>query len=221
MKPQARRPGRTNVYIEGRFAFAVDAALLEELGVRVGTYLDDPRLEAIQGGEERRQARERALHYLTTRERSRHEVRERLRRYGYPESLVVGTVEWLVELGYVDDRRFAEALARARYASGWGIRRVRDELFARGIDEGVVREAAGGVEGDPAGEDARLARLAEMVGRRFGVLLRSDPIAGRRRAVAYLQRRGHDWETVERIMGRVYREGVSPAHCEQPWDPND
>ncbi|GAB4248795.1 MAG: recombination regulator RecX [Thermoleophilia bacterium] len=158
-----------------------------------------------EGGEER-QARERALRYLSARDRSSAEVRSRLRRYGYSDALIEATVVWLAGLGYVDDHRFAAAFVSSRRKKGWGAARIGSELRAKGIAEDVVRAALSTVAADPTGEAPLELRLAQLVARRFGGLMRADPPTGRRKAIGFLERRGHDWETIQAVLRRVTTE---------------
>lgn len=160
-----------------------------------------------EGGEER-QARERALRYLSARDRSSAEVRSRLRRYGYSDALIEATVVWLTGLGYVDDHRFAVAFVCNRRKAGWGAARIGSELRAKGIPEDVVRAALSTVAADPTGEAPLELRLAQLVARRFGGLMRADPPAGRRKAIGFLERRGHDWETIQAVLRRVTIESL-------------
>jgi regulatory protein len=162
-------------------------------------------------------ARTRALRYLQTRERSLLEVRERLRRYGYDEDLVAEVTAWLEQIGLLDQDRFARFLATARLNAGWSRRRILAELAGKGVtfpeaEEAVNAVAAasmasvetGPVEGDPAGDEAgEDALLVGLVRRRFGRQLVEDPEGGQRRALAFLVRRGHDWERARRVIRAV------------------
>jgi len=176
------------------------------------------RSEADRPADEGAKARTRALRYLQARERSPLEVRERLRRYGYEEDLVAEVTAWLEQIGLLDQDRFARALATARLNAGWSRRRILAELAGKGVTspeaEAAVGAAtagsmasnngAGPVEGDPAcDEGSEDALLVGLVRRRFGRQLVEDPEGGQRRALAFLVRRGHDWERARRVIRAV------------------
>jgi regulatory protein len=150
---------------------------------------------ADRPADEGAKARARALRFLQTRERSPLEVRERLRRYGYDEDLVAEVTAWLEQIGLLDQNRFARALATARSNAGWSRRRILAELAGKGV---TPLEAAAAVDADD--EDALLIGL---VRRRFGRQLLEDPEGGQRRALAFLVRRGHDWERARRVIRAV------------------
>lgn len=162
-------------------------------------------------------ARHRALNYLQTRERSPLEVRERLRRYGYDEDLVAEVTAWLEEIGLLDQNRFARALATSRLNGGWSRRRILAELARKGVTSPEAEEAVEAVtlermesierrpvEGVPGGdESSEDTILIGLVRRRFGRQLVEDPEGGQRRALAFLVRRGHDWERARRVIRAV------------------
>ncbi len=104
-------------------------------------------------------ARARIDKLCSVRDRSVRELDERLGREGFDESTRASALGRSVEVGIVDDVRFAESFARGRAALGWGRRRIEDELRRRGVDadliEGWPDEFLGGGEFERALEAAR------------------------------------------------------------------
>jgi regulatory protein len=184
----------------------LDTALAAELGLVRGKRLYGPEAErAVERGEEGA-AKERALHYLKDRDRSRVEVERRLVRYGYKPATIESVVRWLVGVGYLDDRRYAEAFVRSRTRSAWGPRRFTHELLSRGVDKRTAEEAVRSVLAEVEQEADPLDTLVATIGRRFSADLRTDPARARRRIQGYLQRRGYEWDTIKVVLGRVSSE---------------
>ena len=157
----------------------------------------------------------RALRYLGGRDRSRREVELRLRRYGHDARLVSVVIAWLEELGYVDDQRFALAYAREKLRSGWGGRRIRAGLAAAGVPSVLIEKTLDAVAAevvDGGGESVEDALVALVV-RRFGRAWEQDPAGTARRASAFLQRRGHDWETVKRVLQVAFESDDEQGFC--------
>jgi regulatory protein len=98
------------------------------------------------------------LNLLSRRAHSRFEVRRKLGRRGYGEEEVESAVLRLTELGYLNDRAFAEGHVRRR-SSGLGRLALSAELAARGVDRDVADAALGGLDADK--QLASAARLAE------------------------------------------------------------
>lgn len=94
-----------------------------------------------------------------------------------------------VDLGFVDDRSFAEARVRTLSARGYGGRRVGVALSLAGIDRALAAELA------PDAEVARAAAETYARRRRFGPFAKEPPTDDAlRRQFAAMVRAGHDYE---------------------------
>lgn len=109
---------------------------------------------------------------------------------------VDAVVARMAELGYVDDRVFAEARARGLGGRGFGARRVDADLAAAGIDRGLAAEVSR-AEIDPLAAAVAFARR-----RRFGPFDRAagDPDR-RRKQFAAMMRAGHGVGETRRVLG--------------------
>ncbi len=132
---------RVAVHVDGRRAFDISAVVADRAGLRAGVHLSAERQQELLDQDAPYRARERALRLLGLRDRSRREVETRLRQAGFDAEVVGGTVEWLAGLGYLDDGRFARVYAAEKQRGGWGPRRVRAELAAKGVERSIVEEA--------------------------------------------------------------------------------
>ena len=98
------------------------------------------------------------LRLIGRRAHSRVELRRKLGRRGYTEVETEAALNRLVELGYLDDRAFAEGLVRRRGAIR-GPLALSAELAARGVDRALADGALGAF--DPEAQLASATRLAE------------------------------------------------------------
>lgn len=70
------------------------------------------------------------------------EIEARLSRWGLEEDDIRAVLGKLIELGYVDDRRYARAFAHSKMAySGWGKFKISMGLRAKGIGRELISEA--------------------------------------------------------------------------------
>lgn len=79
-------------------------------------------------------ARFKAEELLNRRDYSSSELAAKLREAGYRPSVADEVVARFVEVGLLDDRRFAELFARSKAAAGWGRIKIERELARRGVD---------------------------------------------------------------------------------------
>lgn len=140
------------------------------------------------------------------------EMRRRLAALGYPAVLVETTVARLVELGYLDDARFAAAWIASRDRSRpRGSAALRRELGRRGIEPAIIEaaltgrdeaphEGRGSAADLPAGS-ADLAAALRLLERRATALAREpDPRKRRQKAYALLARNGFDPDVCVRAI---------------------
>lgn len=139
-------------------------------------------------------ARRRALRWLAIRERSEHEVSERLRAAGFPPDTTVETVRGLVREGLLSDHRTALGVAEAIRRRGHGSLRARRDLERRGI----ARDLAVRVLGEVFADEEDLLRQVFLG--RFPQLPASPSEKGR--ALRFLCGRGFPEELVLAIVER-------------------
>lgn len=151
-----RKARRLVVSAEG-WQRLTSAAVVKALELQEGEYAGTSgSLEVLLGEIEYEHAKERAFTLLAYRPRSRAELLKRLRDDGYPAAVSAAAVDRIAELGYVDDRAYAESLVRSKRASGWGERKIRRTLASKGIDADVVEDVFASMDDD---EFERASRL--------------------------------------------------------------
>jgi regulatory protein len=195
------RRGRARIFVDGEFWAEIDADVAVERGLREGVALGLEELEAARVAGERALAMNRALHFLGYRARSRSEVRERLRRYGYGEETVRAVIGRLEELGYLDDEEFARTVVREK-ARRYGPRRVSADLRRSGVDT----ELAQGIVEEEFAERSEVEAARSAAARRYN---RGGSDAEARRVYGFLMRRGYSAGVCAEVA-REYR-GVSGA----------
>lgn len=157
-----------------------------------------------------------ALHYVgkfaTSRGRLVDYLRRKIRERGWDgdeQADLAGIANRFAEMGYVDDRAFAEGRARSLVSQGYGEGRVRQTLRAAGIDEADAAPAR-----DIADEGSWAAALRHAEKKRIGPWARDAPLdlaaarAAVQKGIASLLRAGHDFATARAIAGS--RPGETP-----------
>jgi regulatory protein len=110
--------------------------------------------------------RDLALHYVgkyaTSRAKLATYLNRKIRERGWAEGAPAPDVEALIadfsELGYVDDAAFAASRARSLTQRGYGLRRVNDDLRAKGIAEPDAVEARSESESNAFASAERFAQ---------------------------------------------------------------
>lgn len=132
------------------------------------------------------------------RDYSSKEAADRLLRAGYPRAVVDDVCARAREGRLLDDARFADAFIRSKVYSGWGLRRIEQELSRRGVDASTV---AGWPDDFLEGE-SELDRAWELVSRRS--VPARNPYE---KTVRYLVGRGYSYDVAKRCAARLLEDG--------------
>jgi regulatory protein len=102
--------------------------------------------------------KKRALKILGNRNFSESEMIKRLTSKGETQEDAEETTSWLVELGYINDVSYALLIVEHYSFKGYGIARVKDELYKRGIPRDLWDSALAALDNEGV-SDAALAFL--------------------------------------------------------------
>lgn len=170
-----------------------------------GMELSDELYDRLTERAGRSEARSKALDLIAAKPMSRHELIQKLtaipprRRDGTQkppvadEALAGEIADWLEELGYLNDGEYAKTVARHYSAKGYGERKLRDELFRRGVPKEYWEAALGEAQGPEEGVDAFLR------GRFKGRIPDQKEL---KRASDALARRGFRWDEIREGLNR-------------------
>ena len=149
---------------------------------------------------ELKRAKSVALRYLSYRDRSEFEIRDRLGQKELSENIIQEAVDWLTGLGYLNDERFALAWSRSRVsAKKFGEYRLRRELSAKGLATATIDQTLLIVYSEFNEWD-----LAQACAQKKLSLLRGiDPKSKSRRLAQFLQRKGFASETVFKTVKKL------------------
>lgn len=155
--------------------------------------------------QEYQRAAERAAAMLSRRPLSAAMLEQRLLDKEISPEAAAYAVERMRVLGAVDDTAFAEQLVRSYTRKGYGVRRIEQELWKRGIPKETAREALTQHEPD---WDSMVMLLDKK--------LRGD-LSDRReceKAMAALQRRGFQFSQIREAM-RQYRQSLAEQEIDE------
>lgn len=202
-----RKKGRSSsvvLVIEGGERHEIPDVVAARWPLSTGAILSSEEVSGLLAEAARQRAIEAALRLLTVRSRSRAELERGLRRRGHSSGDISAAADRCAELGYLDDRAFAEAFVRDRLRhKPRGVSRLRSELRVKGISAEIADEA---IQAVLAQEGTSERELLERLARRRRRALRGlEPGVAERRLASYLLRRGFPPEEVRRVVGATPR----------------
>lgn len=197
---QKKRKNRCSIYLDDEFAFGINIDVLYKFGLKKGDQLSEEDIEKILAVEEKQTAKERALKFLSYRDRSEKEVIDKLKAIGYKETVINWVLAELKRLKLIDDTQFAVSFAKTKMINKpMGEYMLRRELFSKGIDEKDIDEAIAIVyqEKDP------ITLATEVALKQVKKYKHLDETKAKRRVSDFLLRRGFSWDVISDIIGNL------------------
>ena len=193
------RRKRVNVFLDGKFAFSLEAEVAVKEGLKVDQELADSQIEALARSDHFHHCLDAAVHYLSYRPRSEYEIRQRLYKRGFDGDSIEAVLSKLREQGLVDDMAFAQFWKDNRQSfSPRSQRLTRLELRQKGVSSDTIDQVVSTID------DANNAYRAAMSKARF--LLLSDYHSFRRRLGEYLRRRGFGYGVINKTIELLWQE---------------
>jgi regulatory protein len=202
IEPQAKRPERVSIYIDGEFAMGMHAEVAAVAHLAVGQKASVSDLESLGRAEELRRVRESALKALGYRARSRAELQFRLSRKGYDAELIEEALQSLGRSGLVDDAEFSRSWVSARTGGKpMGPHRIAAELRQKGVARELIEQAL-----EPVDPETELGLALEVGRRKVEPMRCEDPRVARRKLGAALMRRGFSRGVCARVLDILLRD---------------
>jgi len=198
IEPQQKNPQRVNIYLDGEFAFGLDALVAGWL--RVGQELGEEKIASLKLQDDHEVTFQKAVHFLSFRPRSSAEVRQNLSKRGISESLIEETLNRLQSTRLVNDDAFARAWVENRNTfRPRGKPALRMELRKKGLNEEIIQSVL-----DAQVNEAALAlTTARKYGRRLSGLEWPE---FRQKLSGFLARRGFSYTTLAPVVSKVWKE---------------
>ena len=212
LEPSQHKPGRWLVWFEDGSLLRVGEGDVVSLRLYEGKELDEQEAAALTAAAEHSKLNERAVELLSARAMSRKELTDKLcapsrrrKQTGEtepepnPEQLTRQREELrasaervadrMEELGLLNDGEYGRAVARHYAAKGFGVRKIRDELYRRGVPRAYWEDALSQLSEQDGGD-----MLDELVRKK---LRGAEPTRENLKKVSdYLARRGFGWEEI-------------------------
>lgn len=132
------RQNKIHISVDGEYLLTVDEIFWADSGYVSGDEIDGEELTAFQEAAGSRIAFNSALNSLDLRDHSVREMRQKLLRK-YPPEHVESAIDRLLELGLLNDERFAENYAHTLFEyKKYGRNRIKSELFGKGISSDII-----------------------------------------------------------------------------------
>ena len=187
------------IEFEDREAEFLNSEIVSRYNLKAGISLPLSAWEDIKAEEEYRKARERALYLLDYRDYSYIDLFHKLEK-NYSEDTCYRVMDKMVEMGTINDRRYAEGLAR-HYVEVKHFGRIRAfrEMRGKGLTAEVINDALDVYDEDE--ETTWYDRLYELVETKY--LRYLDDEKGVTRVKNALVRYGYTYDLIKEVLSDI------------------
>jgi regulatory protein len=196
---------RVNIYLDGKFAFPLDADNFLKAGLKVGQKLTQKQVDDLVFKNKFQKLLDKVLRLISRRPRSEKEIRDYLKKKWYKRPAAAGklyqnleekVIKKLKKQGYLDDQEFArwwvEQRSTFRPRGKFGLTM---ELRQKGIDKTIIEKAINKVD-----ELSLATKLAQKKLKVYKNLPREEFW---QKMSAYLARRGFSWKTIKKVLEEI------------------
>ncbi len=167
--------------------------IVADLSLFRGRELSDEEHSQLFAASQLSKCKERALKLVGARPMSCKELYDKLVEKGEMQENAEICVEWLLDRHYLDDAQYAQTIVRHYSAKGYGVQRIKNELYRRGIAKSLWDDA---LEEMPETDDTVYKLLLRK--------LKSDAPdrVELKRATDSLYRRGFSWDEIKAAVNK-------------------
>lgn len=190
---------RIAVYLDGEFAFVLYKGELHKYGIQESCEISPEHYREITRELLPKRARVRCMNLLKTRDYTRKQLSDKLKRSGYPEKIIEEALDYVESFHYIDDVRYAKDYL-TWHGTGQSKKGIEQTLMKKGVSKENFERAylQWQEEGNEQDEDAQIQTLLEK--RHF-----SKESADRKelqKTFAFLSRKGFESEKIYRALFR-------------------
>jgi len=197
LRIQKNNRERVNVYLDGEFAFGL--ARIVAAWLSVGQELSDERIAKLQAEDNYEAAYQRALQFLSFRIRTEKEVRKNLEARAIPNEAIDLVIERLKKNGLLNDTYFAQSWVENRSDFRPRSKRVLAyELRSHGIEAQTIEDTLMELNDEELAYQAAIKQAKKLSG--------LDWVNFRRKLLAFLARRGFDYQVSTSVTSAVWAE---------------
>lgn len=188
------KKGRCALFVDGEFLFSAHPDIFFATGWKKGREVSVEELEELRMASEERTAKDKALDLLSYSARTGRQLYEKLARKSDPLA-AAAAVQRMEELGLVDDADYARRFVADKLnLKDWGLRRIVQELRAKGVEQQHIDTALEELDYNGA---ERLAGILRRKGKEIPTQQKE-----RNALINRWLRQGYDYEEIRAALAR-------------------
>ena len=193
LKPSQRVEGRWLAVLEDGSILRLGEGEVIGFSLYAGKELTEEQAQSLLDCARRSALKEKALNLLSRKPQSRRELERKLKEWEAGEEETAAICGRMEELGYLNDESYAALVVRHYGAKGYGEKKLRDELYRRGVPRDLWDAALEQADNPADAIDAFVAK--KLAGK-------SPDRKELEKVSAALLRRGYSWSDIRDALSR-------------------
>ncbi len=191
IQQQKKKKNRVNIYIDGEFSLGLYKDTVIKFHLYENKEIIQSEIAKIKEFEEFTDAKEKAVNYISYRERSRKEIEDYLKNKGIKKVIIQKVLSDLEKANLVDDHKFASTWVKDRNKNNpRGNFALKIELQKKGIDEVEIENILQSVD-----EKENALKVFKKAVRKYGKNKNS-----KEKIYGYLKRRGFHIQIILEVL---------------------
>jgi regulatory protein len=194
---QKNNPDMLRIYIDNAYAFSMPEEEYYRMNLYERAELTQEDIDTIREEINIKLAKQRGLRLLAVKDRSEHEIRERLKRLGFDMDVIEDAILQLKSMGYINDSLYAHKYVSERLKlKPKSKKALAYELQKKGIGSELIDEVISEFELDEHSIAFRIAK------KKFGKYDVSDPKV-QQKIISFLAFRGFSYEIIRTVLDQM------------------
>lgn len=195
---QKGRGKKIHLLIDEEYQITTDIDFWADHYIKDGTEIDEEEWQALVAAINYRKAVNKCFDLLSRRDHSVKELKTKLLRTVDADS-ADRAIEHMLELGYLDDEKYADALFRHLTENkNMSAPFIRQEMLKRGVPSDIVSAVMSGAEID------NVSNIIELIVKKYRTKLTVEN--GRDKVIAALMRKGFSYSDIREAFRRMEEE---------------
>ena len=192
LKPSKHVEGRWLAVLEDGSILRIGESEVVNFALYSGKELSEDEADLLQASARRSGLKTKAIELLMRKPQSRKELGRKLAEWEAAPEEAEAICDRMEELGYLNEPEYASRIVRHYPQKGFGARKIRDELYRRGIPRELWDEAMAQIEDNSPAIDAFLEKKLKGSHDPKDIKKASDALA----------RRGFSWSEISDALRR-------------------
>lgn len=198
---QKKSQDRYSLFHGKQFLIGISRKTLDDFSIEEGVALTSSLFHQLKDAEDLVAIREACFRYLSRRDHSSFELKQKVAKKGYKMSDIEQVIQNLSHSGYLDDKSFAAKFIEEKTElNQWGPKKIRSHLFKKGIDRTIIKN----VLTEKTDNLQQQQICVDLVMKRRRHFLREEDAYKRKQKIyRYLAGRGFSGSVIKKSLPRI------------------